>query len=307
MKKQIMVPVLAILIAGCADAGSGNYRNYDGSLNERGMRRCTYWDKCEKKRDSERDQRRDRERDAGSVAQTKDDAKEQAASTKPAAAPAPVAAATAEKSPGTAEGTVKSKDGAPVEATVTIEKDGETIRKAATKDSAYSEQLGEGEYLVRATAGGHEPQAKRVTVSAGKKTVTDFVLVPSSKALARVEGNRIIILQTVYFATSKADILEKSNDLLNDVARVLVDNPQIRKVEVSGHTDSVGDAGANKRLSQARAESVKAFLVRKGVAAERLIPVGYGEENLVISLDDTKEKQAQNRRVEFLVLEPAQN
>ncbi len=311
MKKIISISVLTLALGACAEHGAGNYGNYDGTLSERGMRRCTYWDDCGTARPKAAAKPAEAPAEQQAAAEPAKEAPaqpaEQAPAKEAAPAPAPVAAAVAEKAPGRAEGKVTSTDGSPLAAFISISKDGDPVKNTPTKDAAYSEDLAEGEYLIRASATDHEPQAKTVKVAAGKPTKTDFVLVPSSKALARVEGNKIVILQTVYFATSKADILAKSNDLLNDVARVLVDNPQIKKVEVAGHTDTVGDAGANKRLSQSRANSVKAYLVKKGVAADRLTPVGYGEEKPVVSPDDTKDKQAQNRRVEFVVLDPAQN
>lgn len=289
LKKLLFTLVLSVFAAGCADLGAGKYENYRGTLNERGMRRCRYWDECGSgwgRRQAEKAPAQDTARSEPAVK-------------------APVAAAA--KTQGSAEGKVTSADGSPLSASLAFEQNGKTVRNVSARDAAYSEELPEGNYHVRAAAKDHEPQVKDVKVAAGKKTVTDFTLLPSSKALARVEGNRIVILQPVYFATSKADILAKSYDLLNDVARVLVDNPQITKVEVAGHTDTVGDAAANQRLSAARADSVKAYLVQKGVAGGRLSPVGYGEERPVVTPDDTPDKQAQNRRVEFLVLEPAQN
>ncbi len=306
----------AFALAACADMDAGHYDNYHGTMTERGMRRCTYWDDCNTKR-TPKPVPVAKETPAETKPAEKAPEPKQVASApvehaaKPAeaaAAPAPVvaAAAVAETAPGSVNGKVKDQDGKPVEANIEFSQDGKGAGSANTASGAYSSELSEGDYLVTAKADGFEPASRTVKVAAGKKTTADFTLVSSKKALARVEGNRIIILQTVYFATSKSDILQKSNDLLNDVARVLVDNPQIKKVEVSGHTDSVGDAKKNKALSQSRAESVKTYLVKKGVAAGRLTPVGYGEEKPEVTPDDTKDKQAQNRRVEFVVLDPVQ-
>jgi OOP family OmpA-OmpF porin len=79
------------------------------------------------------------------------------------------------------------------------------------------------------------------------------------------------------------------------------DNPTI-KVEVQGHTDSVGNDRFNLKLSQKRAESVKAYLVKQGVSADRMVPKGYGE-NVPIADNRTKDGRAQNRRVEFVITE----
>ena len=72
----------------------------------------------------------------------------------------------------------------------------------------------------------------------------------------------------------------------------------IQLVEIAGHTDNAGAAAQNKALSQKRAEAVKTYLVGKGVEADRLKPVGYGQEKPIGDNAKPEGKQ-QNRRVEF--------
>src|ERR1043165_3914085 len=91
-----------------------------------------------------------------------------------------------------------------------------------------------------------------------------------------VTQTKIEIKQTVYFEFNKATIKPVSFPLLNEVAQALKDNPTI-KGEVQGHTDSVGNDAFNLKLSQKRAESVRAYLVKQGVAADRMTSKGYGE------------------------------
>jgi outer membrane protein OmpA-like peptidoglycan-associated protein len=97
-------------------------------------------------------------------------------------------------------------------------------------------------------------------------------------------------------------ILPKSFGLLDDVATTILANPQIGRVEVGGHTDSQGSDAANLDLSQRRAESVVLYLVQHGVDAGRLIPKGYGE-TLPIATNKTKQGMAENRRVEFQLVD----
>ena len=99
------------------------------------------------------------------------------------------------------------------------------------------------------------------------------------------------------FELGKAVLLPVSRDILQEVARSLVANPQVR-VEVAGHTDSTGSRALNERLSLARAESVKAFLIENGVAAENLEVKGYASTQPVAT-NKTKSGRAQNRRVEL--------
>jgi outer membrane protein OmpA-like peptidoglycan-associated protein len=104
------------------------------------------------------------------------------------------------------------------------------------------------------------------------------------------------------FDYNKATIKVDSNDLLNDVAKVLTEHANITKIRIEGHTDSDGADKYNKKLSQKRADAVKAFLVQAGITEDRMEAVGYGEEKPIAS-NDTDEGKEQNRRVEFNIIE----
>ena len=117
-----------------------------------------------------------------------------------------------------------------------------------------------------------------------------------------VTKESIVIVDKVYFRTAKSTIKTVSYPILNEVAEVLLANPDITSVEVAGHTDSDGSDAANLKLSQARAESVVKYLVGKGVDESRLIAKGYGE-GTPIDTNDTSAGKANNRRVEFVILE----
>jgi outer membrane protein OmpA-like peptidoglycan-associated protein len=105
----------------------------------------------------------------------------------------------------------------------------------------------------------------------------------------------------VKFVTGKSTLSPASNKLLDNIARVLLSHLEIWKVKVEGHTDNVGDAAKNMKLSQDRAQSVVNYLVKKGVAPERLEAVGHGDTK-PIEDNSTKKGQAQNRRVEFNIV-----
>lgn len=120
-----------------------------------------------------------------------------------------------------------------------------------------------------------------------------------AKQLVEIKGDRLDILQRVYFRTNSDRILPRSYRLLNNVASVIVAHPEITRVRVEGHTDARGSASYNKKLSQRRAQSVVRYLTKRSVATDRLEARGFGEERLIISDATTKEEHARNRRVEF--------
>ena len=123
-----------------------------------------------------------------------------------------------------------------------------------------------------------------------------------------VTADKIEIKDKIFFATNKATIKKESDSLLEEIAQVLKDNKQIKKIEIQGHTDSTGKAKKNLKLSDDRAKSVRDRLVKLGVETERLTYKGYGSTQMLIPLEpgqkkETKEQAAANRRVEFLILE----
>ncbi len=124
---------------------------------------------------------------------------------------------------------------------------------------------------------------------------------PKKYNLVVVTEKKIELKQTVYFDFNKATIKPVSFALLDDVAQAMKDNPKI-KVEVQGHTDSVGNDAFNLKLSQRRAESVRNYLIKKGISSDRMTPKGYGE-NVPIADNRTKDGRDQNRRVEFVITE----
>ena len=116
--------------------------------------------------------------------------------------------------------------------------------------------------------------------------------------LVIITGDKLRILESVYFQTGKAIIERRSYHLLDNVASIMSQHDEITLLRVEGHTDSQGDDVKNLKLSQARAESVRDYLVNRGVASSRLKPLGFGEARPIAD-NGTKDGRAQNRRVEF--------
>jgi OOP family OmpA-OmpF porin len=118
-----------------------------------------------------------------------------------------------------------------------------------------------------------------------------------------VKKDRIEIKKQIKFGTGSAKIIGKESfAILGDVAQVLRDMPTIKKLRIEGHTDSVGNDTANLKLSQKRADSVMAQLIKLGIDPGRLEAVGFGETRPIAS-NATKAGRAENRRIEFNVAE----
>jgi outer membrane protein OmpA-like peptidoglycan-associated protein len=107
---------------------------------------------------------------------------------------------------------------------------------------------------------------------------------------------RRFVLQGVQFETGKARLLPESFERLESVVEFMTYKKSAR-VEISGHTDSVGKPRDNQRLSERRARAVRDYLVSKGIARDRIETVGYGSERPIAS-NDTEEGRQQNRRIE---------
>jgi len=121
----------------------------------------------------------------------------------------------------------------------------------------------------------------------------------------RVTQFQIEILDKVFFDYNKATIQPVSFGLLDEVALVIEQHPQLTRIRVEGHTDFHGDDAYNDKLSQARAEAVMAYLIARGVAAGRLEAKGWGEQDPLVpgAAGRTAQGRAKNRRVEFDIVE----
>ncbi|HEY4717293.1 MAG TPA: OmpA family protein [bacterium] len=173
-------------------------------------------------------------------------------------------------------------------------------------------KLPPGDYTVIGVVQGFKSQSKQITIKHGFKTRVDFVLEPESapppppppmpekKTRVYIEKKKVVITETIHYETGKAVILSISYQILNEVAEVFKQNPELR-IRVEGHTDSVGADDYNLRLSQARAESVVKYLIGQGIDPNRLEARGYGE-SMPLADNATPEGRAKNRRVEFTII-----
>lgn len=117
--------------------------------------------------------------------------------------------------------------------------------------------------------------------------------------LQPIKKNTVIILQNLFFDTDKTTIQNTSAQSLDDMYKLLVENPKI-EVEITGHTDNVGSDRYNMKLSAGRAKAVYDEMVKRGINPNRMTWKGKGERE-PIDTNDTPEGRQENRRVEFKI------
>lgn len=139
-----------------------------------------------------------------------------------------------------------------------------------------------------------ESQTAKVFEPSGPQVAAEA---PKEEPRVEITDDKIIIREKVQFEFNKATILPESHDLLAEVAKVMNENPRLKKIRVDGHASSEGEDAYNMTLSQKRAKAVMDHLIKKGkVAKQRLSSEGFGETQPIGSNEA-------NRRVEFTILE----
>jgi outer membrane protein OmpA-like peptidoglycan-associated protein len=150
-----------------------------------------------------------------------------------------------------------------------------------------------------------------ITLTEEKRIDLDSYITPDLVAVTTGEDLGVLInLNPIYFDYNKSDIRPDAAFELDKIVKVMKENPKMT-IELGSHTDARGEAASNLELSQRRAKSSVAYIVSKGIAAERLTAKGYGETKLVVSNDEINamktgaEKDAahqKNRRTEFRIV-----
>jgi outer membrane protein OmpA-like peptidoglycan-associated protein len=123
-------------------------------------------------------------------------------------------------------------------------------------------------------------------------------------ALVRVTGDEIVLLKEVQFDTNKASLRPSARAMIEQLAEVLLQHPEITRVEVQGHTDSRGTLPHNQELALERASRVRDELVRRSIAEGRLTVKAYGPM-VPLAPNTTAAGRQRNRRVQFRILDRA--
>jgi outer membrane protein OmpA-like peptidoglycan-associated protein len=182
---------------------------------------------------------------------------------------------------------------------------------ASGKFSIMSPQL--ESFVVRGVVAGYTSEEKLVNAKGSTSIVMQNTSRERDEAPARVSNNQQdiftsdltsgmrYILKNIYFETNEADLNYSSKKELDLIAELFHKNPDL-KVEISGHTDSLGEENFNLWLSQQRANVVMEYLLSKNVKRSQLTAVGYGQKQPLASNDDEKEGREINRRIEMKIL-----
>jgi outer membrane protein OmpA-like peptidoglycan-associated protein len=118
------------------------------------------------------------------------------------------------------------------------------------------------------------------------------------KAEVKVEKDRLVIPEKIRFKVNSAALDPASFSVLNQIAETLEQHDEVKKVRIEGHTDSSGSVATNQKLSTLRAQSVRDYLLKKGIAKERLSSVGLGSDKPIAPNESVAGREL-NRRVEF--------
>ncbi|MDR1673382.1 MAG: OmpA family protein [Bacteroidales bacterium] len=187
---------------------------------------------------------------------------------------------------------------APLKADISVSKagDGQFAQKITTAENGkYELPLpDDGPFLLEITSEGH------FFANGVLQFDADSTLLVRNFALKKMESGVKVVIENILFNTGKSTLLPQSFSELNKLVNLLRENPNVR-IEISGHTDNVGSAATNKKLSKNRALSVRNYLISQGITGERVEYEGYGFER-PIAPNDTEEGRAANRRVEIEIL-----
>jgi len=180
--------------------------------------------------------------------------------------------------------------------------DADRVLSAAEKEHAACAQCNAEKHLAAIAAEKYE----RAMASAQAKVADDRYAAmlrdkpPETQVVVReTEKQTVVTLPgEVFFATGESELLPQARDRLETLAEGLKQQSKEVEITIEGHADSVGSDSFNEALSIARAQSVKDYLVEKGIDAERINTIGRGERD-PIATNKTPEGRANNRRVEI--------
>ncbi|WMN11290.1 OmpA family protein [Marivirga salinae] len=187
----------------------------------------------------------------------------------------------------------------PLEAELTFEIQDTTLTKTkSNKDGTFEVSIPKaGELIIRGKKINYLNLEDEVLIADNQ----DFTQYNKQLLMSPIEVGKTVIIDNIYFNFDKTSLKEASFPELDRLTDLMTQNPGI-KIEIIGHTDSKGSDDYNLTLSEGRAQAVMQYLLDKGISAERMKAKGLGETS-PISSNDTEAGRAENRRVEFTIVE----
>jgi outer membrane protein OmpA-like peptidoglycan-associated protein len=172
------------------------------------------------------------------------------------------------------------------------------VARSDAKDGSYQIVLPlEKIYSFVGAKSGFYPISDTVNV----KDVKSYQEITRDLYLSPIEVKQAIRLNNIFFDFDKTELLSESSAELDRLVALLKQQPAMR-IELRGHTDNKGADAYNQKLSDGRATAVLEYLAGKGIDRNRMVAKGYGK-TVPIASNDTEAGRAQNRRVEFMILE----
>ena len=151
--------------------------------------------------------------------------------------------------------------------------DGTNLKLSVRSDGSFTQEIKPGvDYVILGTCKGYLNHQEQIRVEPVKKSEEYVLQFPLANISAPV------LIENIFYDFNKATLRPESQQALDQLVQLLNENPNVT-IELSAHTDCRGSDAYNEQLSQRRAESVVAYLIAHGIAADRLTPRGYGESN----------------------------
>ena len=174
----------------------------------------------------------------------------------------------------TVTGWVYEKDGYELPAALVymVGNDGTNLKLNVKGDGSFTQQIKPNvDYVFLGTCKGYLNHQQQLRVEPASESCDTVLQFPLASIMAPV------LIDNIFYDFDRATLRPESKTSLDELVKLLNENPNIT-IELSAHCDYKGSAAYNKQLSQRRAESVVNYLIEKGIARERLTPVGYGKE-----------------------------
>jgi len=201
---------------------------------------------------------------------------------------------------------------------INVRKNGQTLSNEKTNKKGFIEliDMAENDELIFkcdkedfiTVRSSFSMEGKTIPESLLKKEMTDTtfqVIITMDRPEIGKEISKLYEINSIYYDLDKADIRADAAEELDKIVQFLTDNPPMN-LELGAHTDARASTGYNLKLSQRRAESAVNYIIRRGIAKDRIKPKGYGEGQLINDCSDgvecPEEMHQQNRRTEFKII-----